>query len=66
MFGIKKYLIGIILGLLLGLWMGVNIGKDRPLWSNPFNQQSLAQKAGDAAADVWQDAKKAARDTLSD
>ena len=66
MSSIKKYLIGVIIGLLIGLWMGVNIGRDRPLWSNPFAAQSLTQKAKDAASDVWQDAKKAARDKLSD
>ena len=46
--------------------MGVNIGKDRPLWANPFSEPSLSQKAKDVASDAWQDAKKAARDSLAD
>lgn len=66
MLGFRKYIIGIIIGLLLGLWMGVNIGEDRPLWSNPFSEPGLSQKARDAVSDVWQDTKKAAREKLSD
>jgi hypothetical protein len=65
-FGIKKYLIGLVIGLIVGLWAGVNIGKDRPIWANPFAEPSLTAKAKDAASDVWKDAKKAARDSLAD
>jgi len=64
--GIKKYLIGAVPGLLLGLWFGVNIGHDRPLWSNPFAEPSLSKRAQDVAEDVWRDAKKAARESLAD
>jgi len=66
MLGMKKYFIGIVMGLLVGLWFGVNIGNDRPLWANPFAEPSLANKAKGAAADVWKDAKKAARYSLAD
>lgn len=66
MLGIKKYFIGIVIGLVFGLWVGVNLGKDRPLWSNPLSEPSLSQKAKDTASDVWQDARKAAREGLSD
>lgn len=66
MLGIKKYLIGIVVGLLLGLWFGVNIGHDRPVWSNPFAQASLQEKAKDTMLDALKDAKKAARDSLSE
>jgi hypothetical protein len=64
--GMKKYLTGIVIGLLLGLWMGVNIGKERPLWANPFTEDSLQQRAKDVASDAWKDTKKAVRDKLSD
>jgi hypothetical protein len=57
---LKKYLIGAVLGLLIGLWFGVNIGEDRPIWSNPFAKKNLAEKAKDVATDVIKDAKKAA------
>ena len=66
MLGIKKLIMGLVIGLLLGLWAGVNIGHDRPIWSNPFEERALTDKAKDAAADVWKDAKKAAREQLDD
>jgi len=66
MLGIRKYIIGLVIGLVVGLWAGVNIGKERPILANPFAEPTLAQKAKDTAGDVWKDAKKAARDTLSD
>ena len=66
MMGFKKYLIGAVIGLVIGLWMGVNIGKERPLWANPFTEPSLTQKAKDTASDVIKDAKKAVREKLED
>ncbi len=66
MFGIKKLITGLAIGLLVGLWAGVNIGHDRPVWSNPFEERTLTDKARDAAADAWKDAKRAARDQLDD
>jgi len=67
MLGMKKYVIGIVVGVLIGLWMGVNIGRDRALWANPFAEpDDLAQRAKGVALDVFKDAKKAARDRLSD
>ena len=41
---LKGLAIGIILGLLLGLWFGVNIGRDRPVFSNPFAEHSLRDR----------------------
>lgn len=66
MLGIRKYIIGLVIGLVIGLWAGVNIGKGRPIWANPFTEPSIAQKVKDTATDVLKDAKKAARDSLSD
>ena len=66
MLGLKKYLVGGVVGLLLGLWWGVNLGKDRPLWSNPFREPTLAEKARAAAGGVLRDAKKAVRESLAD
>ena len=66
MLKIKKYIMGGIIGLLVGLWMGVNIGAERPLWSNPFAEKDLSQKAKEAASGAWKGAKKAARDKLAD
>lgn len=63
---LKKYFMGGFIGLLIGLWMGVNIGAERPLWSNPFVKKDIGQKAKDVASEAWKDAKKAARDKLAE
>lgn len=41
---IKTLLFGIVLGLLLGLWFGVNVGRDRPILSNPFTEPTVQEK----------------------
>lgn len=41
---LKSLLIGVIIGLLLGLWFGVNLGRDRPIYSNPFADGSMKEK----------------------
>jgi len=49
MVGIKKLIIGLVIGLLLGLWFGVNIGKDRPIYANPFEEVTdIAKETGKA------------------
>ena len=66
MFGIQKYITGAMIGIVLGLWMGVNIGKDQPIWANPFAERALTKKASDKASDILKNAKKAVRDSLDD
>ena len=41
---IKALILGAIIGLLVGLWSGVNIGKDKPIFSNPFTDASIQKK----------------------
>ena len=41
---IKTLLLGLIIGLALGLWFGVNIGKGKPIHSNPFAEESIQDK----------------------
>ena len=41
---LKNIIIGLVIGVLVGLWFGVNIGKDQPLWSNPFAEPELGDK----------------------
>lgn len=49
---IKTLLFGVIIGVALGLWFGVNIGKNQPMWSNPFAEadvgRQLREKGGRA------------------
>jgi hypothetical protein len=42
---IRIGLTSLIIGLLLGLTMGINIGREKPLFSNPFNKESLVDRA---------------------
>lgn len=69
---IKMLILGIIVGLLPGLWFGVNIGREKPLFSNPFRSnsiknkiretgESLLQKSGEAL----ESSGKAIKDSLS-
>jgi len=48
---LKILILGMVTGLALGLWGGVNIGKGRPVWSNPFEPVHMAdrirQKSGE-------------------
>ena len=39
----KMLIIGALLGGLVGLWFGVNVGRDRPLLSNPFVGRTLSE-----------------------
>lgn len=41
---LKPVLIGLVIGVLIGLALGVNIGREKPLLSNPFDQESLADR----------------------
>ena len=41
---LKAILTSLVIGLLIGLWFGVNIGKDKPIFSNPFAEDSIQQK----------------------
>jgi len=69
---IKMLVLGVVIGVLLGLWFGVNIGRDMPIFSNPFvsnsikdkirsTGESLLQKSGDAL----EKSGKAIKDSLS-
>ena len=42
---LKFLLLGVVVGLLFGLWFGVNIGKEKPIFSNPFEDKALQEKA---------------------
>lgn len=41
---LKLLIIGFVIGGLVGLWFGVNIGKNKPLLSNPFEERSVTDK----------------------
>lgn len=41
---IKLILIGAVIGVTIGLWLGVNIGRETPLFSNPFYKETITDK----------------------
>lgn len=56
---IKPVLIGVVIGLLIGLALGVNIGREKPLLSNPFEKESLAERAKRLGAETLEQGGKA-------
>lgn len=66
MFAIKKHLLGIAIGIVLGLWMGVNIGKGKPIWTNPLDERAIADTAKAKVQGVIKDARRAVRESLKD
>ena len=41
---LKQVLLGIFIGVVIGLWLGINIGKDKPWYSNPLEERSVTDK----------------------
>lgn len=41
---IRYTLIGLVIGIAIGLWFGINIGKSKPIWSNPFDKRSVQKQ----------------------
>ncbi|MBI4808530.1 MAG: hypothetical protein HY799_06265 [Nitrosomonadales bacterium] len=57
---IKTILVSLILGVLIGMALGVNIGRDKPLLSNPFaKQESLLDKARRLGSETVEESGKA-------
>jgi len=58
---------GILLGLLVGLWFGVNMGKGKPILSNPFADdnipEKIKQKVGDKIEKLGGDIKGKVKET---
>lgn len=48
----KVVLTGVVIGLALGLWFGVNIGRDVPWYSNPFERAALDEKLKHATGET--------------
>ncbi len=60
----KIILVSLLVGLLAGLALGVNIGRDKPLLSNPFaRQESLLDKAKRLGSETLEQGGKALEKT---
>ncbi len=62
----KKTIFIIIVLVAGGMWMGINIAKNKPIFSNPFAEKDIRDKATDAAKDLLDEAKGAAKKALDD
>lgn len=58
---IKMLVMGLVIGLAIGMWFGVNIGKGRPILSNPFAKEdikeTIKQKVGESIEQLGEDIK---------
>jgi hypothetical protein len=39
----KKYLVVFVIGAVIAFHLGMNFGRDRPLWSNPYQKDVMAR-----------------------
>lgn len=59
----KIILASLTIGLIVGLALGVNIGRDRPLLSNPFAKESLTDKLKNLGNETLEQSGKALEKT---
>lgn len=60
---IKIILISLVIGVLIGMALGVNIGRERPLLSNPFAKESLVDRAKRLGSETLEQSGKALEKT---
>ena len=53
----------LVIGLCIGLALGVNIGRDKPLLSNPFDRTSLTDKIKNIGSEALETSGKALENT---
>ena len=59
----KIILASLMIGLIVGLALGINIGRDRPLISNPFAKESLTDKLMNLGNETLEQSGKALEKT---
>ena len=55
----KTILISMAIGVLIGMALGVNIGREKPLLSNPFEKESLADRVKRLGSETLEQGGKA-------
>ena len=60
---IKIILLSLIAGVLVGMALGVNIGREKPLLSNPFAKESLIDRAKQLGSETLEKSGKALEKT---
>ena len=56
-------LISLAIGALIGMALGINIGREKPLLSNPFAEESLADRVKDLGNETLEQSGKALEKT---
>jgi len=56
-------LISLVIGIFIGMALGVNIGREKPLFSNPFAEESLADRVKDLGSETLEQSGKALEKT---
>lgn len=59
---IKYLILGLFIGGVLGLGAGVNIGRDKPILSNPFEDNSVSTKVKNTSNDLLRQSGEAIED----
>jgi hypothetical protein len=62
---LKSISFGIVIGLIIGLWFGINIGKDQPIISNPFNDKPLQKKMLNSGGDFLEKSGRAIKENIN-
>jgi hypothetical protein len=60
---IRNVVVSMIVGVLIGMALGVNIGRDKPLLSNPFEKESLVDRAKQLGSETLEKSGKALEKT---
>lgn len=60
---LKNILFGLVVGVLIGMALGVNIGRDKPLLSNPFTKETLVERAKRIGGETLEQGGKALEKT---
>ena len=61
---LRLVLLGTVIGLALGLWWGINIGRDKPILSNPFDNRPLHKKIMQEGGELLEKSGKAIQDSI--
>jgi hypothetical protein len=60
---LKIILVSLTVGILIGMALGVNIGREKPLLSNPFEKESLADRVKRLGSETLEKSGKALEKT---
>ena len=60
---LKIIFVSMVCGLLIGIAVGINIGREKPLLSNPFAKESLVDRAKQLGSETLEKSGKALEKT---